>query len=257
MNAVLSPEDVLGRIPDWEDAEVHELGGGLTNRTHLVESAGRRGVLKVDETVRSAPYNARPEEARIQGIAADHDLANRVLYVDETVYLTEYVDGTVWTRADLNDENKLVQLARALRQLHALPLTGRYFDARAAAHQYVDKLGDADAVKARVCVEIIEQLRLPQPLCCCHNDLVVSNIISTPGVRFLDWEYACDNDPFFDLATVVSHHELSSQQAQLLLDAYFDGDGARWRSQLAAQVRLYAALHWLWAAAETSPTENE
>lgn len=257
MNAVLSPEDALGRIPGWEDAGIHELRGGLTNRTFLVESAGRLGVLKVDRTIRTSPYNARIEEARIQGIAADRDLANRVLYVDDTVYLTEYVDGAVWTRKDLDDEDKLVQLARALRELHALPLTGRFFDARAAAQQYLNKLGEAVAVKAREHVEIIEHLRLPQHLCCCHNDLVVSNILSAPHICFLDWEYACDNDLFFDLATVVSHHELSNQQAQLLLDAYFDGDGARWHSQLAAQVRLYAALHWLWAAAEASPTDNE
>ena len=86
-------------------------------------------------------------------------------------------------------------------------------------------------------------------LCCCHNDLVAENIISTPDILLLDWEYACDNDPLFDIAVVVAHHGLSAGQADVLLDAYFDGDGDSWRHQLAIQQRLYNALNCLWAAA--------
>jgi thiamine kinase-like enzyme len=74
-----------------------------------------------------------------------------------------------------------------------------------------------------------------------------------PEVRFLDWEYACDNDPFFDIATVVAHHDLPAGRAEFLLNAYFDGDGERWRSQLERQTEFYDALHWLWDAAQ-SPT---
>jgi hypothetical protein len=37
--------------------------------------------------------------------------------------------------------------------------------------------------------------------------------------------------------------------ADLLLDAYFDGDGERWRQYLLSYERYYDALHWLWNAA--------
>jgi thiamine kinase-like enzyme len=74
----------------------------------------------------------------------------------------------------------------------------------------------------------------------------VANILNTPETRFLDWEYACDNDPFFDLATIVAHHDLSEAQRNTLLDAYFDGNGARWHEQLARQSDVYAALLYLW-----------
>ena len=87
---------------------------------------------------------------------------------------------------------------------------------------------------------------MPRNLCCCHNDLVAANIIATPAIRFLDWEYACDNDPFFDIATVVAHHRMPDERAHFLLDAYFDGDGTRWRDYLTTQVRFYNALLWLW-----------
>ena len=47
----------------------------------------------------------------------------------------------------------------------------------------------------------------------------------------------------------MAHHELRTEQAEQLLDAYFDGDGGRWREQLVRQEQLYDALHWLWLAA--------
>jgi thiamine kinase-like enzyme len=107
--------------------------------------------------------------------------------------------------------------------------------------------------KIRDCLAKIEAMPLPHNLCCCHNDMVAANIIYMPEVRFLDWEYACDNDPFFDIATIVAHHRLAPGRAEYLLNAYFKGDGARWRDQLARQTEFYDALHWLWEAAR-SPT---
>ena len=241
-----SPENVLAELPEWEGASLRELTGGLTNRTWLVDSGKRRAVLKIDAKPRSAPYNSRAQEAQIQATAASIGLANSVLHATDTVYMTEYLEGSVWTDVALDDDTNLERLARALRGLHSLPLTGRTFDAASAARDYASRIGDADADMARDCIRIIESLPLPRNLCCCHNDLVVRNVIATPEIRFLDWEYACDNDPFFDIATVVAHHRMSKNRANFLLDAYFDGDGARWRDYLAMQVKFYNALLWLW-----------
>ena len=90
------------------------------------------------------------------------------------------------------------------------------------------------------------ETRAPGNLSFCHNDLVPDNILDAGGIRFIDWEFACDNDPLFDLAAVVVHNELSTEQAALMLDAYFEGNGARWVDALAVQERLYDALVWLW-----------
>jgi thiamine kinase len=238
-------EQVLARIPGWEDATVSVLDGGLTNRSYLLESGGRRAVLKADAEPRQAPLNKRPAEAEIQRAAAGAELANNVLYVDETTLLTEFVDGEVWTAEHFDDDERLGQLGERLRELHRLPMTGRRFDASTAAAQYAAALPVTDAVREQV--ELIESLPRPRNLCCCHNDLVAANIFSTPEIRFLDWEYACDNDPLFDLATIVAHHDLSERQADYLLDAYSGGDGDRWREQLNEQTGLYKALLWLWS----------
>jgi thiamine kinase-like enzyme len=257
VNAGTDPATVLAAIPGWRGASFRELPGGLTNRTLFVEKDGRRAVLKIDPAPRMPPYNPRRDEAGIQERAAAIGRANGVLYVDDTVLLAEWADGEVWTRDHFDEDDNLGFLAHALRAVHGLPLTGRVFDLQAAAHQYVGQLNEADLDGAEPHIGLIESMPGPANLCCCHNDLVAENILSTPRVRFLDWEYACDNDPLFDLGVVVAHHGLSDRQAGVLLDAYFNGDGSPWREQLATQMRLYDALNWLWTAANAFPAQDE
>jgi thiamine kinase-like enzyme len=257
MSRGTNPDALLAGLPGWRGATFEELPGGLTNRTLRVEKDGRRAVLKIDPEPRKPPFNSRQDEARIQDEAAALGRANRVLQVADTVLLSEWADGEVWTHAHFDDDKNLARLGRALREIHGLPLTGRTFDLQAAARQYAAQLDGSGLDDARPHLALIESMGRPVNLCCCHNDLVAENIISTPGIRFLDWEYACDNDPLFDLAIVVAHHGLAGRQAVLLLDAYFDGDGRRWREPFDIQVRLYNALNRLWAAANALPAQEE
>ena len=257
MNVTTDPSTILADIPGWQGASYRELPGGLTNRTLLVERAGRRAVLKIDPAPRMPPYNPRREEALIQDRAAALGRANGVLYVHETVLLAEWSEGELWTRAHFDQDDNLRRLAQALCEVHGLPLTGKIFYLKAAARKYAGQLDAATLVAAESRLALIDSMPGPMSLCCCHNDLVAENIISTPQVRFLDWEYACDNDPLFDLAILVAHHGLSDRHADVLLDAYFDGDGRRWRERLATQMRLYDALNWLWSAANAPPAHDE
>ncbi len=252
-----SAHAVLARIPGWEQAEIDELKGGLTNRAWRVSVGDRHGVLKIDVAPRAAPYNDRLAEQAVQTMAANAALAGAVLYADDVAILTEYVEGEVWTAADLDDEDKLAQLASLLQRLHSMPLTGRRFNAAAAAQRYAAGIDVAASDTARHCVNIIQTQHAPQDLCFCHNDLVAENIIATPGLRLLDWEYACDNDPFFDLATVVAHHDLSESRTAFFLDRYCNGNGERWRDKLEQQVTIYNAILWLWYASRPDPDPEQ
>jgi len=249
MSGLLTPEAVLSQLPGWEGASWRELDGCVTNQPYLVEAGGRRAVLKIDQEKRDAPFNSRHNEAQIQSAAQQAGLAANVLHVSDTVLLTEYLDGVIWSRDCLDIDDNLESLASALRKLHSLPPTGRIFDAPGSAREYAKLIDESKADKVSECLRRVETGPRSRDLSCCHNDLVVANIISTPETGFLDWEYACDNDPFFDLATIVGHHKLTQEQSDYFLDAYFDGDGARWREQLARQVDVYDALLWLWEQA--------
>jgi len=253
----LSAEEFLADVAGWEGAELTELTGGLTNQTWRVSTADRQGVLKTDDGPREAPFSSRCEEAYVQNMAAAAGLAPKVILTDSGFYFTEFVEGTVWERDCLDKDGNLEMLAATLKRLHGLPLSGRSFDASIAAKRYVEKAEGIDADVIEKCTEIVTRMRLPQNLCCCHNDLVAANLITTPELMFLDWEYSCDNDPFFDLATVVEHHLLSDEQVKRLLDAYLGGDGQRWREHLEKQRQLYLALLCLWMAARPDSDTEE
>ena len=246
-----SPNDILAEIPGWEGASWTELTGGLTNKTWRVVHGERAGVLKIDEAARERPFNTRCEEAFVQNLAAKAGLAPKVLLANDGVYFTEYVEGTVWERDCLDKDSNLQSLAAALKRVHSLPLSGRSFDATVAAKRYVERISILDTDVIELCTSVISSMRRPQNLCCCHNDLVAENLIMAKSLMFLDWEYACDNDPFFDLATVVEHHELRDSQVTILLDTYFGGDSDRWRKNLEKHRKLYLALLCLWMASRT------
>ncbi|MBT8103611.1 MAG: phosphotransferase [Gammaproteobacteria bacterium] len=248
MSDLRGRDEVLRTVPEWQGATWTELKGGQTNRAWLLEKSGRKAVLKFDGQPREAPYNTRIEEGVIQAAAAKAGLAGAVLLAEQQIYLTEYIEGTIWNPACLDHEAKFEQLATALRRIHSLPRSGRPFDSLGAAIRYVETIEYPDENLVALCLGVVKNTRLPNYLCCCHNDLVAGNIITAPDLKFLDWEYACDNDPMFDLATLVEHHELNEGQARALLDAYFDGSGERWYPQLLEQQRLYLALSWLWLA---------
>ncbi len=253
----LTVKEFLADIAGWEDAEVTELAGGLTNKTWRVSSVNRHGVLKIDDGPREAPFNTRCEEAHVQNVAAAAGLAPKVILADRGFIFSEFVEGTVWERECLDKKGNLEMIAAALKRLHGLQLTGRSFDASVAAKRYVEKASGIDAEVIERCTEIITLMRLPQNLCCCHNDLVAQNLVTTPELMFLDWEYSCDNDPFFDLATIVEHHLLSDEQVKRLLDAYLGGDGQRWRDHLDKQRKLYLALLCLWMASRPDSDADE
>ena len=140
MNDASAPYSALGRLPGWEDATCELLHGGLSNRTWLLQKADRRAVLKIDEGPRKAPFNTRAQEAVIQTAAADAGLANAVLYEGDGLFLTAYAEGDVWSVASFEQDRNLELLASALQRVHALPPTGRTFDAVLAAQRYASAI---------------------------------------------------------------------------------------------------------------------
>ena len=67
-------------------------------------------------------------------------------------------------------------------------------------------------------------------------------------LNLIDWEYACDNDPLFDLASAIGFHNLDERRQQVFLDAYAGGADSELRERLARQLRIYDAIQWLWLA---------
>ena len=255
--------DALAMVPgvDPRRCRISQLGGGLTNRVYRVRSGEREFALRLDAQVDGVTPDRRCETA-IMRRAGDAGIAPAVVcsLPEAGVLVTEYLPGKVWQERDLESSDNLEALAQLLRRVHALPACGTAFDAERFADHYRQTIGETDAKAAFAsrCVGIVRARSVPESTACCHNDIVASNVIQSAGLKLIDWEYACDNDPLFDLASAIGYHDLGDRQRKVLLDAYTGGTGNELGERLVEQVRVYDALQWLWLAARAavSPVGN-
>ncbi|MGB5245008.1 MAG: phosphotransferase [Woeseia sp.] len=245
---------LLSSIPGWRarPAQLTPLHGGLQHDVYLVESIGYKYVLRVASEVVAAGGGSRELECYLQQQAAGQGLAAPVLFSDTRrgLILMEYLHGQVLTPTELAAPDMLRELGELLRQLHALPLCGVNFDPSAAADDYLAELGEdlPDSSIAQHCLDIIVATPRPRERRCCHNDLIAANMIRGTTLRLIDFEYACDNEPMFDLASVLCWHNLGSDERDVLLQAYARNITDDINARLDAQCRLFDALQWLWLA---------
>jgi len=254
------PSDAVDRVPGWSRGGTRIEGElpGLSNRSFLVASGGERFVLRLPATHTAAEPAGRSREIAVQESAAAAGIAPPVVFADPDILVTRLVAGRAATRADFADTGFVDELAVLLRRVHALPPAGHDFDAAASARRYRAALPAEPAIAGTAdrCLRLIERVTsqlagssasLPRR-CCCHNDVVGENLIVGEGVTLIDWEFAADNDPYFDLACPLAYHELGDAEARALLSAYAGAATSERRERLAATMRLYDALHWLWLA---------
>jgi thiamine kinase len=254
LKQTLAPLDALNRVPgiDPGAASISALGGGLTNRVYLVISGERKLVLRLASDGNEMVAPVRSCEVEIMQVAAAAGIAPPVIYADSArgILVTEYLDGAVWQTADLENARNIERLAQLLRRVHALPLCGTRLNLPVMAGRYARFLQAAEHATqfAEHCVQIVRALATVDQLACCHNDVVASNVIDANGLKLIDWEYAGDNDPYFDLASVIAYHDLDEDLQRVLLHAYAGSSDALLSSRLAGQIRVFDAIQWLWLA---------
>ena len=250
----MSPPDALAKIPGWEEnnAEWRELKGGLTNRSYRIERGDEIFVLRLNAAHTNAFNLDRVSEISILRKAAAAGLAPELIYADTEsgILLSRYVPGNAWDATDLDDDRKLELLADLLRRVHALPVSGELFDANRVAKRYAKNVRPHYGLHAFAirCEEIVANMPASDTVRCCHNDIVAGNIIGNSSLKLLDWEYACDNNPMFDLASLIGFHNLKDDRQLTLLNAYVGGEDPGMKERLDAEIRLYDAIQWLWLA---------
>jgi thiamine kinase-like enzyme len=114
---------------------------------------------------------------------------------------------------------------------------------------YLDFMPQVNAI--RVAMAVQDHGTVP-----CHNDLLAANIMaSDERIWFIDFEYAGNGDPCFELGNIASESHLSDERLADLVAAYFGSatKGAVARAQLFGLMSDYG---WtLWAAIQDATSE--
>jgi thiamine kinase-like enzyme len=221
--------------------------GGLTNRNFRIDSPIGRYVLRIPGAGTSEYIN-RKNEAHAARVAAKAGVNAEVLHFaeDSGVMLCRFIDGAATLNVErFKDLGSVRRSAQALKRVHdcgtaflnrfeLFQMIDEYLDVLTKKNAplppgYYDVKREAEAVRQALNSR-------PLPIKPCHCDPLAENFLDT-GVRVyvIDWEYAGNNDPMWDLGDVSVEAAFGPEQDEALLEAYFGGkapDVARGRMVL-------------------------
>lgn len=225
--------------------------GGLTNRNFRIDSPMGRFVLRIPG-LGTSEYINRKNEAHAARVAAKAGVNAEVLHFDENegVMLCRFIDGAATLNAErFKDLGSVRRSAQALKRVHdcgtaflnrfeLFQMVDEYLDVLTKKNAplptgYHDVKREAEAVRQALNIR-------PLPIKPCHCDPLAENFLDTgERVYVIDWEYAGNNDPMWDLGDVSVEAAFAAEQDEALLEAYFGG-----RTPPAARGRmvLYKAM---------------
>ncbi len=249
----------VAALPIWSGTvEPQKLTGGITNQNFVVEDRGRRYVVRVGGDILEHGI-LRANELAASRAAYEAGLSPRVVHAEPGILVLDFIEGKTFTPEDVRDPANLARLVDLVRRCHReIP---EYLQGPAAmfwvfqvvrsyakglrdgASPYVPQLPD---LLARA--DELESVIGPIEIVFGHNDLLAANFIDD-GKRLwlVDWDYAGFNSPLFDLGGLASNSELPAEQAEKILELYFDkpvDDRLRLRAAAMTAASLLREAMW-------------
>ena len=258
-----NPEEVraaLARVPRLSRVAASQVQierlAGLTNRNYKVAIGNERFVLRIPGEGTSEYINRRHEAVAARG-AAEAGVNAEVLFFDENdgLMLTRFVDGAVTMNGErFKDPGAVARAARAFRRMHDCGKSfANEFNLFQKMDEYLDYLrrkqaripdGYAEVQREAEAVRAALSGR-PAALRPCHCDPLAENFLDTGARIFIiDWEYAGNNDPMWDLGDVSVEAEFGRDHDATLLEAYFAGRPPA--AQVGRMVMYKAMCDLLW-----------
>ena len=217
------PETILEEWQHWSPGLSHqpmpvsELGNGLTNNSYLLDSNIGKLVLRINNPNSfNLGINRKREALILQQLHQISDLriGPEIIYMDPQYrYLVyRFIDGKIWTQADLNKQQNQMQLQAVITQYQKVHLAS--LNPRCYKQYLLDYWNQLEAQK-RIDETLQQQWLAFLPeldkadwvSCLTHHDLTPGNIIETSeGLRIIDWEYAHLGHPDLDRLSMTGKH---------------------------------------------------
>jgi thiamine kinase-like enzyme len=230
--------EALTRIPvlAGADATTATRLAGLTNVNHLVEHGGARYVVRLPGAGTGEYIDRRAEEVAALS-AADAGVNAEVVFFDPTdgLMVTRFIDGAATMDADrFRDLGAVARAGAAFKQLHT---TARPFATDFDLFGMIDEYKQLLAAKGAVLPDGYDELQAsaeatrralearPRPLVPSHCDPLCENFLDTGSRMYvIDYEYAGNNDPMWDLGDLSVEGGFTAEQDAVLLQAYAGGE---------------------------------
>ena len=179
----------------------------------------------------------RELEFKVQQMGHQLGLAPKSYFLDmeHHIMLSTYVKGKHLFRLK---KKELKTLAKTLAKLHTLDIKFHPYDLNGAIKVKTKKVKQAFKTLAKE----------PKEFVLCHHDLNPKNILFTKkGIQFIDWEFACINDRYFDIASICVEYKLDKKAQRMFLQ-YYLGKQKPNHQKIKAYKVIYKALCQEWFA---------
>jgi thiamine kinase-like enzyme len=226
-------EDRIARLPCWNDSiRIEPLSGGMTNLNFKVSDGEQNYVVRLGEDdpvhlISRANEIATCEAAFAAGISPE------LVYHESGVLVARFVEGRVYSEADVRDDNNLKRIVELMQRFHH-ELPARFnqvpvmFWVFQVFRHYLNLLAQGQSAHAARLPELtqigreLEAAVGPVEIVFGHNDLLPANFIDDGAkIWLIDFDYAGFNSPLFDLSNLASNNELDEDQEQAMLESYF------------------------------------
>ena len=258
-NAMNSAQTHAAQLACWSGpVEPQPLAGGITNVNFVVDDAGQRYVVRIGADI-LVHQVMRFNELAASRAAHAAGLSPEVIYAEPGAVVLRYIDGKTLAAEDIRQRAMLERIVALLHCCHrdvVQHLRGPILafwvfhvirdyahSLRAGQSSYLEQipclLSQAAQLERQVgAVELVFG----------HNDLLAANFIDDGQKLWLiDWDYAGFNSSLFDLGGLASNNELSVDDEQWLLEAYFErplDDALRQRYQAMKCASLLRETMW-------------
>jgi thiamine kinase-like enzyme len=259
LNALLDEIPALTGRP----RQLQELSGGLTNRNVKITTQDAVYVARCTDTSRNFLAIDRDAEYHNSVAAERAGVGAPVIDYrpDLGILLLGYLNGKTLSNDDFQRPGVLAKVAAGCRALHSGPRFRGTFDMFERQPQYLKTVLDngfkfpADYLeytdtfgRIRDALRAIDQTTVP-----CNNDLLAENFIEDGDrVWIIDYEYAGNNDPCFELGNTWAECGLSTDQLDELVTAYY-GRRLRHKSARAHLQGIIGRYGWtLWGCIQSA-----
>ncbi|MAD41252.1 MAG: choline kinase [Arcobacter sp.] len=220
---------------------------GVCNILYKIQTPKKQYILRAFKYAHTNKQS-RKNEIKIQKKAFKKKIAAKVYIYDKknSLMICDFLKGAHKNKLEKKDIKKLV---KSLRKLHNIKIKDKAYKIKDDFKNYKKILKDKKSKQIiRTSLKKLKKIKKYKfEKVLCHHDLNQNNILfNKRKVMFIDWEFSCVNDSFFDLANICFEFKLDKKQEKKLLKEYLKKVKTSDIKKLALYKIIYENLWILW-----------